>query len=211
MLRQSSPVVATEIAQQIDHQLPEYAEPTRPFAVQRLRLIERAIGGFIDQLEHPVFPTPEDIRWLQRFGGTEAREGHRLETVQNAFLIGAWVGWRRIAQECRRLCVSSALLCELGDAAYRYADDLFAATAQGYHAAGDIGHADQQFRKTLIDQILAESPTDPRAFSPDWPRRHTGRSPNRPRSSFSMADKAGRAGRIPVVRSWPTLTVSRPG
>ncbi|WP_163569820.1 hypothetical protein [Fodinicola feengrottensis] len=204
-------MVATEIAQQIDHQLPEYAEPTRPFAVQRLRLIERAIGGFIDQLEHPVFPTPEDIRWLQRFGGTEAREGHRLETVQNAFLIGAWVGWRRIAQECRRLCVSSALLCELGDAAYRYADDLFAATAQGYHAAGDIGHADQQFRKTLIDQILAESPTDPRAFSPDWPRRHTGRSPNRPRSSFSMADKAGRAGRIPVVRSWPTLTVSRPG
>jgi hypothetical protein len=170
-LRRQAPLVAAEIAAHIAERMPEYWRG----ADAREQLIEKALSGFIDRLENPAIRRAEDVFWLRRFGSTQARDGFSLETVQNAFLAGAWIGWRHLAAECQRLGLSGAALCELSDAAYAYANELFSVTAQGYRAVTQPPDRElRAYRRTLLRQLLAPSPPDAEvlfaiAAAAQWP------------------------------------------
>lgn len=173
-LRRQAPQVATEIAVHIAERMPEYWRAPRTVGT-REQLIEKALSGFIDRLENPAIRRAEDVFWLRRFGSAQARDGFSLAVVQNAFLAGAWIGWRHLAAECQRLGISGAALWELSDAAYAYANELFSVTAQGYRAiTGAVDRELRAFRRTLLRQLLAPSPPDAEvlfalATAAQWP------------------------------------------
>ncbi|WP_163509171.1 hypothetical protein [Fodinicola acaciae] len=159
-LRRQAPLVAAEIAAHLAERMPECWRAPRSIGV-RQQVIEKALSGFIDRLENPAVRRAEDVFWLRHFGSEQARDGFSLETVHNAFLAGAWIGWRHLSGECQRLGLSGAALCELSDAAYRYANELFTITAQGYRAiTAPAGRELPAFRRTLLRQLLAPSPPD---------------------------------------------------
>jgi hypothetical protein len=173
-LRRQAPQVATEIAVHIAERMPEYWR-TPGTAGTGEQLIEKALSGFIDRVENPAGRRAEDVFWLRRFGSAQARDGFSLAAVQNAFLAGAWIGWRHLAAECQRLGISGATLWELSDAAYAYANELFAVTAQGYRAITETADRElRTFRRTLLRQLLASSPPDSEvlfalAAAAQWP------------------------------------------
>ncbi|MFI9558571.1 helix-turn-helix domain-containing protein [Nonomuraea endophytica] len=164
-LRQGIGRVSTEVIEEIQARIPEYARPSDEVYIKVIRMaVEQAIYGFLDRIENPDAAwDPEPFRMI---GRGEAAEGRNLEPLQTALRLGARVGWRRLTEIAEPLGLSPQSLYDLGEAIFVYLDQLADAAAEGFdeakaHAAGEI----ERRRTRLLDLLLSQPPAGQEAIA----------------------------------------------
>ncbi|MEV4894762.1 hypothetical protein AB0K48_35790, partial [Nonomuraea sp. NPDC055795] len=171
-LRQGIGRVSTEVIEEIQARIPEYARPSDEVYIKVIRMaVEQAIYGFLDRIENPDAAwDPEPFRMI---GRGEAAEGRNLEPLQTALRLGARVGWRRLTEIAGPLGLSPQSLYDLGEAIFVYLDQLADAAAEGFdeakaHAAGEI----ERRRTRLLDLLLSRPPAGQEAIADLAGRAH---------------------------------------
>ncbi|MFI6295843.1 helix-turn-helix domain-containing protein [Nonomuraea sp. NPDC050790] len=164
-LREGIGRVSTEVIEEIQTRIPEYARPSDEVYIKVIRMaVEQAIYGFLDRIENPDAAwDPEPFRMI---GRGEAAEGRNLEPLQTALRLGARVGWRRLTEIAEPLGLSPQSLYDLGEAIFVYLDQLADAAAEGFdearaHAAGEM----ERRRNRLLDLLLTQPPAGQEAIA----------------------------------------------
>jgi DNA-binding CsgD family transcriptional regulator len=157
--------VSTEVIEEIQARIPEYARPSDELYIKVVRTaVEQGIEGFLDRIEHPGASwDPEPFRMI---GKGEAAEGRNLEPLQTAMRLGARVGWRRLTEIADPLGLSPQSLYDLGEAIFVYLDQLADAAAEGFeearaHSAGEMDRR----RNRLLDLLLSRPPAGAEAIA----------------------------------------------
>ncbi|WP_327089147.1 helix-turn-helix domain-containing protein [Nonomuraea sp. NBC_01738] len=157
--------VSTEVIEEIQARIPEYARPSDEVYIKVIRMaVEQAIDGFLNRIENPDAPwDPEPFRMI---GRGEAAEGRNLEPLQTAMRLGARVCWRRLTEIAGPLSLTPQSLYDLGEAIFIYLDQLADAAAEGFdearaHAAGEI----ERRRNRLLDLLLSCPPAGQEAVA----------------------------------------------
>lgn len=161
VLRPRLPDVAREIIDAVRVEVPPYARPLEgPFGRGLVAGVEEALRQFLDGIEkRGRMPR---ARVYVDLGRGEMRAGRSLETLLNAYRVGARVAWRRFAAAGEEAGLAPATLYRLAESIFAYIDQLSAMSAEGYAleqstAAGAQGAR----RQRLVRLLVREPPADP--------------------------------------------------
>lgn len=176
LLRPELHSLASQIMDEIQRQIPEYARPLDgkyPHAIQRG--VEEALTRFVDQIADPAAPPGRCAGVHRALGKAEMMEGRSLDSLQAAYRLGARLAWRRMAGACEKARVPARAVLLLGEAIYAHIDELAALSVEGFaqaqaQAAGTLARR----RRRLLELLVAEAPTPQRtleeeATSAEWP------------------------------------------
>lgn len=167
ILRPELPALADEIIIQIRARIPEYARPMDGPYGRALRTgVRLALSTFVDLVADPSGPREQRDVVCRRLGRFEALEGRTLDSLQEAYRVGAQVAWRRLMRIGQRGELSSAVMSGLADAMLGYVDEMAALSVSGYHAArAESAAAVQEWRRRLLGLILEPAQAPARAIT----------------------------------------------
>ncbi|HEY2549161.1 MAG TPA: helix-turn-helix domain-containing protein [Streptosporangiaceae bacterium] len=167
VLRPELPGLADEIIREIRVRIPEYARPMDGPYGRALRTgVRLALSTFVDLVADPSGPREQRDVVCRRLGRFEALEGRTLDSLQEAYRVGAQVAWRRLMRVGQRGELSSAVMSGLADAMLGYVDEMAALSVSGYRAArAESAAAVQEWRRRLLGLILEPDQAPARAVT----------------------------------------------
>jgi len=99
-------------------------------------------------------------------GRLEAAQGRSLDALHAALRVGARVIWQRLREKTRQDGGDADVLARIGEAIFRYLDELAASCSAGYaEARAEFAGETGRLRARLLDLIVADPPTPPEALS----------------------------------------------
>ncbi len=158
--------------------IPAYARPLDgPFGTGLRAGVQEALRHFLAEIAAGGTVPRSDV--YVTLGRGEMRAGRSLESLLNAYRLGARVAWRRFAAVGVEAGVRPETLYLLAESLFAYIDALSAESAEGYalEQSAAAGEADLR-RRRLVRLLVREPRPDPivveaAAVEADWPLPRT--------------------------------------
>ncbi len=161
VLRPELPGVAQEIIAAVRVEVPPYARRLEgPFGRGLIAGVEQALRQFVDGIgSGGKLPR---ARVYVDLGRGEMRAGRSLDTLLNAYRVGARVAWRRFAALGAEAGLPPATLFELAESIFVYIDELSAKSAEGYASEQSAAAGERSARRQrLVRMLVRTPPADP--------------------------------------------------
>ncbi len=148
-------------------EVPEYGRPEDDSYARVVRQLARdAVRQFTMRSTDPVSSAATAARMFHDIGRIEASSGHSLEALHTALRIGARVTWQRLRERTRRGGGDADVFARIGEAIFRYLDELAAACSAGYaEAKAEFAAEAEHLRSRLLDLLISEPPPSREAIS----------------------------------------------
>ena len=99
-------------------------------------------------------------------GRVAAAKGRGLDALHAALRIGARVTWHRLREKARQAGEDADVFGGIGEAIFRYLDELAAACSAGYaEAKAEFAGETARLKRRLLDLLLADPPSPLEAIS----------------------------------------------
>ncbi len=160
LFRPVIPDVAGEVIEAV-RTIPAYSRPVDgPFGVGLRSGVQEAFRHFLAEIDAGGTVPRSDV--YVTLGRGEMRAGRSLESLLNAYRLGARVAWRRFAAVGVEAGVKPDTLYLLAESLFAYIDALSAESAEGYalEQSAAAGQADLK-RRRLVRLLVREPPSDP--------------------------------------------------
>lgn len=159
VLRPVLPEIAAETIRAIGAEVPDYSQPLEGRLGVTLRYgTERALGRFVDSIEHPAGVSERDRRIYIELGRLEMRQGRTLNALLAAYRVGAQIAWRRFVEAGERAGLEPATLYRLGEAIFAYIDEISGESIEGYADEQSAAAGERQRRRARLVLLLAADP-----------------------------------------------------
>ncbi|WHT21768.1 helix-turn-helix domain-containing protein [Crossiella sp. CA-258035] len=163
LMRAEVPDVANQILGEIQRGIPEYSRPLDEAFGQIISDgIEHALMQFVDRVADPAAAHPKRAEMYRRLGRGEFHEGRSLDTLQQAYRLGARIAWRRLTDFGERVHLSVDTMRLLGEAVFAHIDELAALSVEGYVAAQQRATGARERRRRRLLEVLLADPPNPR-------------------------------------------------
>ncbi|MCR6485188.1 helix-turn-helix domain-containing protein [Amycolatopsis sp. OK19-0408] len=153
LMRPAVPALVDWIVREVWRTVPVYARPGSYGHVTR-QGVECAVVLFVDLVEDPLAPRDRLYETCRRLGAGEAHEGRTLDDLQAAYRVGTRAGWGWIMRLGRRHRLSSAVMAQLAEMLFGYADELARMSMRGHREAqAELEGAQAGLRRRLVRLI----------------------------------------------------------
>jgi hypothetical protein len=159
--------LADDMTAAILREVPEYGRPDDDsYARVVYRVTRDAAGQFAARIADPAAPWEPTARMFHDIGRVEAAEGRDLDALHTALRVGARVTWQRLREKAARGDGDADLFARLGEAIFRYLDELAAACSAGYaEAKAEFAGETEHLRRRLLDLLVSDPAASPDAIS----------------------------------------------
>ena len=154
------------------------------------RVARDTVHQFAARIADPASPPEPTARMFRDIGRVAAAEGRGLDPLHAALRVGARVTWQRLREKARQDGGDADVFARIGEAIFRYLDELAAACSAGYaEARAEFTGDAERLRRRLLDLLVSDPPGPPEAIASvaravDW------RLPRRV-AVVALADRAG--------------------
>src|SRR5947209_10328078 len=154
--------VAGEIIEAV-RTVPAYARPlTGEFGAGIRNGVEAALEHFLAEIEASGPVVRADV--YRALGRGEMRAGRSLDSLLNAYRVGARVAWRRFAAAGVEAGLEPDTLYLLAESIFAYIDVLSAESAEGHALEQSAAASQSQLRRRRLVRMLVRDPVpDPEA------------------------------------------------
>lgn len=161
VLRPELPALSREIIDAVRVEVPPYARRLDgPFGRGLIAGVEEALRQFLDGLG--AGGHMPRARVYVDLGRGEMRAGRSLDTLLNAYRVGARVAWRRFAAAGEAAGLPPSTLYRLAESIFAYIDALSAKSAEGYALEQSAAAGERSSRRQrLVRLLVREPPADP--------------------------------------------------
>jgi hypothetical protein len=144
--------------------VPAYARPMEgPFGAGVRQGVHEALRHFLAEIDAGGPVTRSDV--YASLGRGEMRAGRSLESLLNAYRVGARVAWRRFAAAGVAAGLEPETLYLLAESIFAYIDVLSAESAEGYALEQSAAASEAELRRRrLVRTLVREPPADPDAI-----------------------------------------------
>jgi hypothetical protein len=157
--------LARDTIDAIQQEVPEYSRLGDEVHAQALlRSVGGALHHFIDRIADPATTQNGVAETFRQIGRKEAAAGRSLEPLQTALRVGARVSWQRLHLRVRQGVLDVELFARVGEAIFRYLDELADACADGFSQATAAGEIERR-RKRLMYLIVSDPPASAEAVT----------------------------------------------
>jgi hypothetical protein len=168
LLRRYRLDLATEIIDEVEAQVPEYAWRSDP--ERRAAMVEttrRAVAEFADLMGAAATGWPRHVLDLfGEVGAQEARDGRGLDQLQSALRAGARAVLRWLAVQSERLRLPRSVYRAFAEAVFASLDEFASAAAEGHRRELARQGGDRaRHRVRLLSLLAAEPPVAPEAVA----------------------------------------------
>jgi hypothetical protein len=177
VLRPLLPEVAGEVIDVVQT-IPAYARPVDgPFGAGLRAGVQEALRHFLAEIEAGGTMPRSDV--YVALGRGEMRAGRSLESLLNAYRLGARVAWRRFSAAGVQAEVEPEILYLLAESLFAYIDTLSAESAEGHALERSAAAGEAELgRRQLVRLLVREPPADPEvvelaASEASWPLPRT--------------------------------------
>jgi hypothetical protein len=148
-------------------EVPDYGRPDDDSHARVVRPLAReAVKQFIMRSTDPVSSAATAAQTFHDVGRTEASAGRSLEALHTALRVGARVTWQRLRERTRQGGGDADVFARIGEAIFRYLDELAAASSSGYAEARiEFAEEAERLRCRLLDLLISEPPPSREAIS----------------------------------------------
>ena len=166
MLPELEPL-ARDMAAAILREVPEYGQPDDDSYARVVHQVARdAVHQFAARIADPTAPGEPMARMFHDIGRVEAAAGRSLDALHAALRVGARVTWQRLREKAGQGGGDAEVFARLGEAIFRYLDELAAACSAGYaEARAEFAGEAERLRGRLLDLLVADPPASPAAIS----------------------------------------------
>jgi len=144
--------------------VPAYRRPLEGQFGQGIRAgVQEALRHFLAEIEAGGTVARPDV--YSALGRGEMRAGRSLESLLNAYRVGARVAWRRFSAVGVEAGLEPETLYLLAESLFAYIDVLSSESAEGYalEQSAAAGEAELR-RRRLVRMLVREPPVDPAAI-----------------------------------------------
>jgi hypothetical protein len=148
-------------------EVPGYGRPDDASHTRVVRQLARdAVRQFIMRSTDPVSSAATAAQIFHAVGRIEASAGRSLEALHTALRVGARVTWQRLREQTRRGGGDADVFARIGEAIFRYLDELAAACSAGYaEASTEFAEEAERLRCRLLDLLISEPPPSREAIT----------------------------------------------
>ncbi len=161
-LRDVLPAVATQTANAVTSEVPEYRGALHgPMREIIEPAVQMALAGFLNLAgrsrgSDPSTPLGPTIDGAYTLGRGEARGGRSMDALLAAYRVGARVSWREWARTAADAGIEATAMAQFAELLFAYIDALSAASAAGH---GDelttSGRVRERYRERLAARLVA--------------------------------------------------------
>ena len=159
--------LADDMTAAILREVPEYGQAGDDSYARVVHQVARdAVHQFADRIADPAAPWEPTARMFHDVGRLEAAQGRSLDALQAALRVGARVTWQRLRETTRQGGGDADVFARIGEAIFRYLDELAASCSAGYaEARSEFAGETGGLRCRLLDLIVADPPAPPESVS----------------------------------------------
>ena len=159
--------LAHDMTAAILREVPEYGRSDDDSYARVVRQVARdAVHQFAARIADPTAPWEATARLFHDIGRVEAAEGRGLDALHAALRVGARVTWQRLREKARQGGGDADVFGQIGEAIFRYLDELAAACSAGYaEARAEFAGETERLRRRLLDLLVADPAGPPEAIS----------------------------------------------
>jgi hypothetical protein len=159
--------LAADMATAILREVPGYGRSGDGSSARIVRRVTRdAVHQFAARIADPASPAGPMAQMFRDIGRAEAAEGRGLDALHAALRVGGRVTWQRLREQAAAGGGDADVLARIGEAIFRYLDELAAACSAGYaEATAEFAGETGRLRHRLLDLLLSDPPAPPEAVS----------------------------------------------
>ncbi len=159
--------LAHDMTAAILREVPEYARPDDDsYAKIVYQVAKDTVHQFAARMADPAAAWEPTARMFHDIGRVEAAEGRSLDALHAALRVGARVMWQRLREKTRQGGGDADVFARIGEAIFRYLDELAAACSAGYaEAKAEFAGETELLKRRLLDMLLADPPAPPDAVA----------------------------------------------
>jgi PucR C-terminal helix-turn-helix domain len=152
--------LATDMTAAILREAPGYGRPDDDAHAAAVHHVARdAVHQFAARVADPAAPTEPMTRMFRDIGRVAAADGRGLDPLHSALRVGARVAWQRLREIAGQGGADAGALAGIGEAIFRYLDELTAASSAGYaEAKAEFTGDAERLRHRLLDLLVADPP-----------------------------------------------------
>jgi hypothetical protein len=159
--------LAHDVTAAILREVPEYGQQDGGSYERVVHQVARdAVRQFAARIADPAAPWEETARMFHDIGRVAAAKGRGLDALHAALRVGARVTWHRLREKARQAGEEADVFGGIGEAIFRYLDELAAACSAGYaEAKAEFAGETERLKRRLLDLLLADPPSPPETIS----------------------------------------------
>jgi hypothetical protein len=159
--------LAGDMAAAILREVPGYGRIGDGSSARIVRRVARdAVHQFAARIADPASPAGPMAQVFRDIGRAEAAGGRGLDALHAALRVGGRVTWQRLREQAAAGGGDADVLARIGEAIFRYLDELAAACSAGYaEATAEFAGETGRLRHRLLDLLLSDPPAPPEAVS----------------------------------------------
>ena len=159
--------LAHDVTAAILREVPEYGQQDDDSYERVVHQVARdAVHQFAARIADPAAPWEETARMFHDIGRVAAAKGRSLDALHAALRVGARVTWQRLREKARQAGEDADVFGGIGEAIFRYLDELAAACSAGYdEAKAEFAGETARLKRRLLDLLLADPPSPLEAIS----------------------------------------------
>jgi hypothetical protein len=152
--------LADAMTEAIVREVPGYARPDDDSQRRIVRRVSRdAVADFAARIADPAAPREAMARMFRDIGRIEAAQERGLDALHAALRVGARVTWQRLQEKARQGTGDVEVFACIGEAIFRYLDELATACSAGYaEAKAEFDGAAEQLRRRLLGMLVSDPP-----------------------------------------------------
>jgi hypothetical protein len=183
--------LADDMTAAILREVPEYGRADNDTYARIVHQVARdTVYQFAARIAGAPSPWEPTARMFHDIGRVEAAAGRNLEPLHAALRIGARVTWQRLCEKARQSSGNAEVFARIGEAIFRYLDELAAACSIGYaEAEAEFAGETERLSGRLLD-LLVSDPPGPHAAIANLAWAVGWRLPHRV-AVVAFADRAG--------------------
>ena len=158
--------LAHDVTAAILREVPEYGRPDDSYAKVVYQVARDAVQQFAARIADPAWPWEPTARMFRDIGRVAAAQGRSLDALHAALRVGARVTWQRLREKAEHIGGDADVLGRIGEAIFRYLDELAAACSAGYaEAKAEFAGETELLKRRLLDLLLSDTPVSPESIS----------------------------------------------
>ncbi len=158
--------LAHDVTAAILREVPEYGRPDGSNAKVVYQVARDAVQQFAARIADPAWPWEPTARMFRDIGRVAAAQGRSLDALHAALRVGARITWQRLREKAEHIGGDAEVLGRIGEAIFRYLDELAAACSAGYaEAKAEFAGETELLKRRLLDLLLSDTPASSESIS----------------------------------------------